>query len=766
MTQTQAQTATQRVTPIMIGRAVDRVDGLAKTTGAAPFSTDYPLPGLAYAALTYSTIACGRILAIDTRTAAALPGVLAVITHLNAPAMKPPPRQSMLNLVSLAPGTSVNYLNTDEVLFNGQPVALVVAESIEAAAEGAALIDVRYQACPAAVDFAVEQANAVPQKNTMAQVGSATKGDAEAALAAAPVSVDAIYTTPQHQHNAIEPHAATARWDGDRLTVYDGTQNIDWTRRHLAQRFDVPAGGVRVISRFTGGAFGGKTMVWAGTVLTALAARVVQRPVRMMLTREGVYRTVGGRTPTIQRVALGAGRDGHLTSLIHASIAQVGRTGGGPEQVTSVSRDMYAAPNMAIQQSNVTMDAVPNTVMRAPGEATGTFALESAMDELAVALGMDPIELRMLNEPLAGPLQGRAFAHRHLREAYAVGAEAFGWPHRTPGPGSMREGRHLVGMGVASAWHPSWQFQANVTVSMSAAGKVVVRCGFHEMGMGGATAQAQITADLLGVPFDAVTVSYGDSELPLGPGAGGSGQTASVAASLLTACGKLKQRLLSLAKDSRTSPLRGHRLPDLQARDGGLFVGGTTTGETYPAILARTGRQTVQEAVGSGSRVGSLLGQARFTAKFLRDKRHWIKAACGAQFCEVRVDADTGEIRISRWLGVFDVGTVINAKTAASQLRGGIVMGIGMALSERTLVDPRTGRIANPSLSEYYIPVHADIPRIDVRYLNHPDPTMPLGLTGVGEVGITGTAAAVANAIYHATGKRVRDLPITLDKLL
>ncbi len=386
MTQAQAQTATQRVTPIMIGRAVDRVDGLAKTTGAAPFSTDYPLPGLAYAALTYSTIACGRILAIDTRTAAALPGVLAVITHLNAPAMKPPPRQSMLNLVSLAPGTSVNYLNTDEVLFNGQPVALVVAESIEAAAEGAALIDVRYQACPAAVDFTVEQANAVPQKNTMAQVGSATKGDAEAALAAAPVLVDAIYTTPQHQHNAIEPHAATARWDGDRLTVYDGTQNIDWTRRHLAQRFDVPAGGVRVISRFTGGAFGGKTMVWAGTVLTALAARVVQRPVAMMLTREGVYRTVGGRTPTIQRVALGAGRDGHLTSLIHASIAQVGRTGGGPEQVTSVSRDMYAAPNMAIQQSNVTMDAVPNTVMRAPGEATGTFALESAMDELAVAL--------------------------------------------------------------------------------------------------------------------------------------------------------------------------------------------------------------------------------------------------------------------------------------------------------------------------------------------------------------------------------------------
>ena len=766
MTQAQAQPATERVTQVMIGRAVDRVDGPAKATGAAPFSTDYPLTGLAYAALTHATITRGRILAIDTSAAAALPGVLAVITHLNAPAMKPPPRPSMLNLASLAPGTSVNYLNTDEVYFNGQPVALVVAESIEAAAEGAALVDVRYQASPAAVDFAAEQPNAVPQKNNMAQVGTASKGDAEAALAAAPVTVDVTYTTPQHQHNAIEPHATTAQWDGDRLTVYDGVQNIDWARRHLAQRFGVPVGGVRVISRFTGGAFGGKTMVWAGTVLTALAARVVQRPVRMMLTREGVYRTVGGRTPTIQRVALGTGRDGHLTSLIHTSIAQVGRAGGGPEQVTSVSQDMYAVPNMAIRQSNVTLDAVPNTVMRAPGEATGTFALESAVDELAVALGMDPIELRMLNEPLAGPLQGKPFAHRHLREAYAAGAGEFGWPDRTPQPGSMRDGRHLVGMGVASAWHPSWQFQANVTVSMSAAGDVLVRCGFHEMGMGGATAHAQITADLLGVPFDAVTVEYGDSELPLGPGAGGSGQTASVAASLLTACGKLKERLLLLAQSSKASPLRGRRLADLQARDGGLFTGDSSTGEAYPAILARAGRRTVEAAAGSGSRIGSLVGQARFMTKFLSDKRHWIKAACGAQFCEVRVDADTGEIRVSRWLGVFDVGTVINAKTAASQLRGGIIMGIGMALSEQTLVDPRTGRIANPSLSEYHIPVHADIPRIDVRYLNHPDPTMPLGLVGVGEVGITGAAAAVANAIYHATGKRVRDLPITLDKLL
>ncbi|MET8145875.1 xanthine dehydrogenase family protein molybdopterin-binding subunit [Sphaerisporangium sp. NPDC005288] len=752
----------------LVGRPIDRVDGVPKTTGAARYSAEHPYPRLAHAVLVHATITRGHLTAIDTAEASAVPGVLTVITHHNAPALKPPPPVSVMNLSTMASGTSVAYLNTDEVHWNGQPVAVVVAETLHAAQHAARLVRVAYRESPAAVDFAAEEPNATPQKNDMVSEGSAKKGDAEAALAAAPVSVDLRYTTPAHAHNAIEPHATTAVWDGDRLTVHDGAQNVAWMRDHLALRFGVPAAGVRVVAPYVGGAFGGKTVVWAGTILTVMAARVTGRPVRMTLTREGVYRTVGGRTPSAQRVALGARPDGRLTALVHTGVTQIGRVGGGPEQVTSQSRHLYDAGNILLQQSQVALDTVSNTYMRAPGESIGTFALEAAIDELACELGMDPIELRMRNEPERNPIDGKRFSHRMLREAYAIGARRFGWAERTPEPGSMRDGRWLVGMGVASAYHPAWQFAANLTVRLSADGTVLVRCGFHEMGMGGATAQAQIAADALGVPFEAVRVEYGDSDLPTGPGAGGSGQTASVAASLGTACARLRGTMLALARRSKDSPLRGSRRAEVRARDGGLWTStaGTVAGETYTAILARAGRPHVEVAVGSDTRVGTAVGQARFMAKFLLDRRRWTKAACGAQFCEVRVDPDTGEVRVSRWVGAFDVGTVINAKTAAAQLRGGIVMGIGMALSEETLADPRTGRIMNPGLGGYHVPVHADIPPIDVCYLDEPDPTMPLGLIGVGEVGITGVAAAVANAVHHATGRRVRDLPITPDKLL
>ncbi|WP_372665132.1 xanthine dehydrogenase family protein molybdopterin-binding subunit [Amycolatopsis kentuckyensis] len=733
--------ATQTGGPI-VGRPIDRVDGTAKTTGAALFSAEYPLPDLTHAALVHSTVSRGRITAIGTEAAAAVPGVVAVLTHLNAPPLKPAPKVSPLNLATLVSGTSVDYLNTDEVYWDGQPVAVVVADTLDAAREAAGLVTVTYETWPSTVDFAAEEKNAKPQKNNLIMPGGAKKGDAEAALAAAPVSLDLRFTTPTHHHNAIEPHATTAAWDGDRLTIHDGTQSIDWVRTHLALRFGVPAANVRVIAPFVGGGFGGKGMVWPGTILAALAARATGRPVRLMLTREGVYRTVGGRTPSTQRVALGAGTDGRLTALVHTSVTRTGRVGGGPEQVTSQSKHLYAAENILVQQNLVELDLISNTSMRAPGESIGTYALEASIDELAYRVGVDPIELRMRNEPAVNPIDGKKFAHRMLREAYAQGAERFGWADRTPEPGSMRDGRWLVGMGVASAYHPAWQFAASVTVRLSVDGTVLVRCGFHEMGMGGATAQAQIAADALGVPFEAVRVEYGDSTLPVSPGAGGSMQTASIANSLLAACEKLKRELNTLAK-----------------RSGSIGMSPTT-------ILAKAGVPSVEAAVGSDTRFGRVAGQLKFMAKFVRDQRRWMKAACGAQFCEVRVDPDTGEVRVSRWVGVFDVGRVINAKTASSQLRGGIVMGIGMALAEETLVDPRTGRIMNPSLAEYHVPVHADIPRIDVGYLDDPDPTMPLGLIGVGEVGITGVAGAIANAVHHATGKRIYDLPITLDKLL
>lgn len=739
-----------------VGRAVDRIDGPAKTTGEARFAAEYPYPGLAYAALVHATIPRGRITAIDTAAARAVRGVIDVLTHENAPPMKPAPKVSFLDLSSLASGTSVNYLATDEVHWNGQPVAVVVAETPETARYAASLVRPAYQELPAAVDFAAEERNAVPQKSSLLAEAAADKGDAPAALAAAPHSVDLTFTTPPHTHNAIEPHATTAVWDGDRLTLHEGTQNMPWLRKHLAQRFGVPEKSIRVLSPYVGGGFGGKGSVWAGTLLAVLAARATGRPVRLALTREGVYHTVGGRTPSTQRVALGADAEGRLSALIHTSVSRTGRIGGMPENITGGSRHLYAAPNIHLRQSTVPLDLLANTFMRAPGESIGTFALESAVDELAWELGMDPVELRMRNEPERDPVGGQRFAHRMLREAYALGAERFGWRERDPRPGAMRDGRWLVGMGVATAYHPSMRMTASVTIRLSVDGTVVVRCGMHEIGVGAATAQAQIAADELGVPLESVRVESGDSDLPPGPGAGGSMQTASVAAGVLDACAKLKRTVLGLARRAPGSPLRGRKLEDLEARDGGLYHAGR--GQTYAEILAGAGRGHVEAAV-----KGNMLG---FMVQTLRDRRKWVKAASGAQFCEVRVDPDTFEVRVSRWLGVFDVGRVINARTAASQLRGGIVMGIGMALSEQTLIDHRTGRIMNPSLAEYHVPVHADIPHIDVQYLNEPDPTMPLGLLGVGEVGITGVAAAVANAVRHATGKRVLDLPITLDKLL
>jgi xanthine dehydrogenase YagR molybdenum-binding subunit len=739
-----------------VGRAVDRVDGVAKTTGEARFAAEFPYPDLAHAALVHATIARGHITAMDTSAAAAVHGVIEVLTHENAPAMKPAPKMSLLNLGSMAAGTSVNYLATDEVHWNGQPIAVVVAETLEAARYAASLVRPAYQELPAAVDFAAEAPNAVPDKGNPLIGGGADKGDARAALAGAPFSVDLEFSTPQYNHNAIEPHATTAVWDGDQLTLHDGAQNMAWLRKHLAQRFGVAETSIRVLSPFVGGAFGGKSRAWAGILLAALAARATGRPVRLALTRAGVYHTVGGRTASTQRVALGADGQGRLTALIHTSVSRTARVGGMPEAITEASRHLYSAPNIHLSQRFVPLDLLTNTFMRAPGASIGTFALESAVDELAWELGMDPIELRMRNEPERDPVGGQRFTHRMLREAYALGAERFGWHERVPRAGAMREGRWLVGMGVASAYHGSMRMPATVTVRLGSDGSVVVRSGLHEMGMGTATVQAQIAADEMGVPLEYVRVDYGDSDLPPGAGAIGSMQTASAAAGVLAACAKLKKSVLTLAHRAPGSPLRGHRLEELEARDGGLYHRGG--GQTYPEILLTAGRDHVEAQSKSG-----MLG---FVARTVRDRRRWERAAWGAQFCEVRVDPDTGEVRVSRWLGVFDVGTVINARTAVSQLRGGIVMGIGMALSEQTLIDPRDGAIMNPSLADYHVPVHADIPRIDIDYLNKPDPTMPLGLHGIGEVGVTGAAAAVANAVRHATGKRVVDLPVTLDKLL
>jgi len=487
------------VTGPAVGRAIDRVDGAVKTTGAAEYTADRPYPDLAHATLVHATIARGRISAIDTADAEAVPGVLAVVTHRNAPALKPAPtRINPFDLSTMASGTTVDYLGSDEVHWNGEPVAVVVAETLEAATEAARRVRVTYAPTAAVTDFRAAQDSAVPARGLPIIPDGGRKGDAEQALAAAPVSVDRRYTTPPQNHNAIEPHATTAVWDGDRLTVHDSTQAIEFVRRHLALRFGVPADGVRVIASNVGGGFGGKGFIWAGTLLCAMAARVAERPVRLALSREAVYRTVGGRAPTVQRVALGAERDGTLTALVHTGISQVGRVGGRPEPVGSQSRHLYAARNILIRHSSATLDALPNSAMRAPGEAVGSFALESAMDELAGELGIDPVELRMRNEPQRDPVSGKPFTHRNLRTAYARGAQRFGWADRPPRPRSMRDGRRLLGWGVATAFHMPIQFTADATVRLGVDGTVLVRCAFQEIGVGAGTVQSQIAADALG----------------------------------------------------------------------------------------------------------------------------------------------------------------------------------------------------------------------------------------------------------------------------
>jgi xanthine dehydrogenase YagR molybdenum-binding subunit len=751
-----------------IGQPLDRVDGPAKVTGTTRYTADVPVDDLAHAAVVHATVARGRIARIDTTAALGYPGVIAVITHVNAPRLKRNRRVNPLDLSTLAPGTSIVDVNTDEIHYDGQPVAVVVAETLEAAQAAADLVTVSYDRFDATADFAAETANATVQRGMPGGPRiSGKKGDAERALEEASVSVDVTFSTPQQNHNALEPHATVAIWSGDQLTVYDGTQNIEWVRNHLAHAFDVGRSDVRVISTFVGGAFGGKTMVWPNTPLACMAARATNRPVKLVLTRNGLNRVVGARTATSQRIALGAASDGRLTSLVHTAVIRQGKVGGGIEQVTSCSSDLYDSDNVFIQLRTTKLDLTSNQVMRAPGEATGTFALESGIDELAERLDVDPIDLRIRNISRdTSTVHGAKFSHRRLHDILQIGRDRFGWDERPMRPRSLRDGDHLVGWGMALAWHPAWQFPANVSMRLGQDGTVTARCAFQEMGMGGATAQAQVIADLLAVDPAHVTVEHGDSDMPFGPGAGGSAQSASLAAVILEATTLLRRQLVALARGDRSSPLYGADADHVESRHNGLYVIGTDTGETYADLLVRAGRASVEVVTGPDRGMRRTVNNTRFMARFALDGRRWVKAASGAHFCEVRVDRDTGEVRVSRWVGVFDIGTVLNHKTAASQLRGGIVMGLGLALSESTLIDPRTGRIMNPAITEYHVPVHADVPHIDVVCLDEPDPQMPLGVLGAGEVGITGAGAAVANAVYHATGKRVRDLPITLDQLL
>ena len=732
----------------LIGAPVSRLDGPDKVRGAARFAAEFPLEGMLYAAVAHGSIPRGRIASLETAEAERAPGVHLVMTHRNAPRMKPMP---LFFTAEKAVGPDdLPVMQDDRIHWNGQAIAVVLAETQEQADHAKSLIRATFEAEPATTSLEAARAQGTEPGTFMGQPMKVEIGDAIAALEVAPYKVDAVYTTPRHTHNPIELHGATLAWEGDTLRIHDASQMVVHEASSMARIFDLEEADVHVTSPYVGGGFGSKGL-WHHQVLGAAASRLAGRPVRIVLSREGVYRSVGGRTLTEQRVAIGAAADGRFDALIHTGTAATSRHNRMPEPFILPTRNAYAAGSFKLGVDVLYLDMLANTFMRAPGESVGTFALESAVDELAHVLGMDPIELRLRNEPEKDPTTGAPFSSRHISDAYRAGAERFGWSRRDAKPGARREGEWLVGMGVATATYPYYRMPggaARITIARDGSARVEVAA--HEMGMGTATAQTQVSAERLGLPMDKVRFAYGDSTLPGEVMAGGSQQTASIGASVMAAQQVLIADLLRLAGND--SPLAGLSPDEVGGLDGGLAkLDEPERHETYASILTRAGRSEVV---------------AEAAAPPPLETMHWSMHSHGAMFCEVRVNAVTGEPRVSRFLGSFDCGRILNAKTAASQFRGGIIMGLGLALMEETLFDERTGRVMNPSLAEYHVPVHLDVPAIEVMWTDIPDPHAPMGARGIGEIGITGVGAAVANAVFNATGKRVRDLPITLDKLL
>jgi xanthine dehydrogenase YagR molybdenum-binding subunit len=732
----------------LIGGPISRLDGPLKVQGQARFAAEFPMEGMVYAALAYSTIAKGRIATLDTSAAESADGVVLVMTHRNAPPLKPAPPFGSAD--KAAGGDDLPIMQDNSIHWNGQPIAVVLAETQEQADHATSLIRATYEVETATTDFAAAKAAGLKPGFFQGQPLKKEIGDAEAALADAPHKVDVVYHTPRHSHNAIELHAATLAWSGDELRIHDASQGVAHIAWSLAQVFGLDEKKVHVTSPYVGGGFGGKTL-WAHHILAAAASKLTGRPVRIMLSREGVYRVVGGRTNTEQRVAIGAQADGRFDALIHTGVVAMSAHNNMPEPFIVPTLSAYAAGSFKLEVQVATLDMLANTFMRAPGESVGTFALESAVDELAAELGMDPIELRVRNEPEKDPTTGLGFSSRHIVEAYRSGAKRFGWYRRNAKPGMRREGEWLIGMGCATATYPYYRIPGGAArMTLSNDGHVKVEIAAHEMGMGTATAQTQVTAERLGLPMEGVNFCYGDSSFPGVVLAGGSQQTASIGRAVSAAQDALVTQLLKLvAKDS---PLSGLKPNEVHGHDSGLCkIDEPERHQSYAAILRHAGRDEVM---------------VEATAPPPLEMLHWSMHSFGAMFCEARVNVITGEPRISRFLGSFDCGRIMNAKTASSQFRGGIVMGLGLALMEEAQFDARNGRVMNPSLAEYHVPVHMDVPNIEVMWTDIPDPHAPMGAHGVGEIGITGVGAAVANAIYNACGKRIRNLPITLDKLL
>lgn len=715
-----------------IGAPMDRVDGLLKVTGAAAYGYELHMEGVAYGWIVEAAVAKGRIAGLDTAAAGSAPGVLLVMTHRDAP-----PQSGFLKEIDQRFERPRPYLLDDGIARYGEPIALVVAETLEQARDAASLVRVQYETQAGEFDMR-EHFHSAEKPGDSQGPPDTDEGEFEPAFAEAPVKLDVEYTTPTHIHAQIEPHASVAWWEGERVHIHCSTQMVEHAQQRVAHTLQLPPGQVHIMSPFIGGGFGGKLPVFADVILSALASKRLGRPVKLALTRQQMFHVSTHRAETLQRIRLGAAQDGRLAAISHEVWSQCARHDDFYEPAANQTKSLYAAADRMTRHRLIRLDLPDADSCRAPGEAVGMLALECAMDELAHQLKIDPVELRLRNEPAQDPQKHVPYSTRQLVQCLHEGAKRFGWQARNPEPGQVREGRWRIGMGMAAITRSNHLMKAKCKVSLDEEGDVTVRTAMTDIGTGTYTILKQIAAEVLGLPGEKVHVLLGDSDWPHSAGSGGSFGASSSGSATYLACEALKQKMaLSAGIDME------------QAR----FEGGKVEGSGKSVHYAALGRGEGLEAEGAIEP-----GQM---------EKQFSQQSYGAEFAEVAVDSESGEVRVRRMLGVFAAGRILNAKTARSQAIGGMIWGIGSALHEEAVLDKRFGFFANHDLAEYHVPVHADVPAIEAIFLPEiDDKANPLKIKGLGELGISGAGAAVANAIFNATGVRIRDYPLRLDRIL
>ncbi|KAB2352189.1 xanthine dehydrogenase family protein molybdopterin-binding subunit [Actinomadura rudentiformis] len=725
----------------LVGQGVARVDGRPKVTGAARYAADNEVTGVLHGFMVLSTIARGEVTEIDTRAALAHPGVVAVYTHRDMPRLTVPDFPYNRPFIPLQ-DTRVHH--------NGQPVAYVVAETLEQAQEGANLVRVRYRTERPTVrlDDALDEAFLPDQDSGHPILGDpneVVRGDAAAALEQAAVRVEQNYSSPMQHHNPIEPHTTTAVWNGDSLTLYESAQGVIFSRRMVSIAFTLPETKIRIISPYLGGGFGGKGPVYPHTLLTAAAARLARRPVKLVLSRAQMYTSNGHRAEYRHRLQLGATQQGVLTAIADTSTAQLTRLDEHIFNSSDSTVHLYACPNVHVRQLGVRLDLPTSSFMRSP-ETTAHFGLETAMDELSYEVGIDPVELRVRNHVTFNQVTNQPYASKHLLECYRKAAKAFGWARRNPRPGKTRDGDEYIGWGMATEAHTFGAIASNASLTIGLDGRATLRAATQEIGTGTYTVLTQVAADELGMPLDHVTTLLGDTAFPPASLSAASATMASVVGPVAQAAQSARVAVIALAVADPRSPLHGVPAADVVIERGRLFARGDRyRNDSYRNIVTRHG----SEVAGTGN------------------TRNSPGHSFGAVFVEVRIKPRLGVLRVSRVVTAHDPGRVLNPRTARGQVMGGVTWGIGFALMEHTMVDPATARVVNPNLSTYLVPVCADTPSLETLFVDRPDQSSTaLDARGFGEVPGTGVPAAVGNAIFHATGRRLRDVPFTQDKLL